>query len=95
MDDRLSKKLVKASYGPNVYEEVRFFNNDVIQKAVDEALKNAKRDSVMLKADINGDGELSAVVAARPGDHWTIAGVFKYDFTDKSYSGGAQIVFEW
>ena len=96
MDERLTSKLVRAKdLGPNVFEEIRFFNDESIQAAVEKAVKNAKKKSVVLKVDVDGDGELSAVLAARPNENWTIGAVFKYDFTDKSYSGGAQIAFEW
>jgi hypothetical protein len=94
MDKRLGSKMVKLGSG-NLYEEVRFFNDAAIQKAVDDALKDVKVKSVVLKADVDGTGELSAVLAARPNEHWTIGAVFNYDFSDKTYSGGAQVAFEW
>jgi 2-phospho-L-lactate guanylyltransferase (CobY/MobA/RfbA family) len=95
MDDRLSRKMLPVRGTANQFEEVRFFNNESIQKAIDNAVKDVRVDSVLLKADVDGDGDLSAVLVARPGEHWTVGAVFKYDFTDKSYSGGAQVVFEW
>ena len=95
MDSRLSSKMVPVPGRTNLFEEIRFFNDESIQKAIDKAVRGTKKKSVVLKADIDGDGELSAVLVARPNEHWTIGGVFKYDFTDKSYSGGAQIAYEW
>lgn len=96
MDSRLTSKLVRAnSLGPNVYEEVRFFSDEKIQKAIDKAVEKSQERSVILKVDVDGSGEVKAVLAARPFESWTIAAVFGYDFTDKSYSGGAEIAFEW
>lgn len=93
MDTRLKKKLVPVSGTANMYEEVRYFGDESIQKAIDAAVSKAKKNSVVLKADVKGTGEVSAVLVARPNEHWTIAGVFEYDFTDKTYSGGAEIAF--
>ena len=93
MDPKLSSKMVPVQ--SNMFEEVRFFSDESIQKNIDNALKGVPYHSVILKADVDGSGKAKAVLAARPGEHWTIAGVFEYDFSDKTFSGGAEVAFEW
>lgn len=94
MDDRLSKTMVPV--GGNLHEEVRFFTDAKIQGAIDNALKSVSSDKkgVVLKVDVDGHGA-KAVLAARPGEHWTIGLISEYDWSNKDFSGGAQVVFEW
>ena len=93
MDKRLDAKMVPL--GGGLYEQVRFFGDAQIQKAVDDALKGVSVDKkgVVLHVDVDGEG-VRAVLAARPRKNWTIGVIGEID-RNKDYKLGARVAFEW
>ena len=93
MDYRLNKKLV--SLGSGLYEEVRLFSDEAIQKAVDQALETVAADKkgVLLKVDVDGQG-MRAVLAAKPREHWTIGIIGEID-KEGEWKAGAHVAFDW
>jgi len=77
-----------------VGDEIRRFSDDKIQEAVARALTTLpsdKKGAVVAYANLDG---VKLAVVARPGEHWSIAGVLDKPY-HKPLQAEAAVVYSW
>jgi hypothetical protein len=97
--DKLSKLEEPISSLP--LQEIRIFSDAGIQASIDKALASLAPDKSGAVIQINVSQakelppKLNAAIAARMGEHWSIAAAYERDWTTQLQSGEAQIRFSW